>query len=107
MVGLTGDNRAGVAIYSSEGRQLMAMAASDNGDMSITLYDHSSGVARAGLGLAADGSPALVMFDKQGKERAELSLDKNAKPSLLVADAAGRTITALPKPEQVSRSDGQ
>jgi hypothetical protein len=94
-------------MYSSEGRQLMAMAASDNGDMSLTLYDPNSGLARAGLGLAADGSPALVMFDKQGKERAELSLDRNAKPSLLVADQNGKTVTALPELEQASRSGGQ
>jgi hypothetical protein len=86
LVGLTGDDRAGVAIYSSEGRQLVAMAARDNGDMSLTLYDPNSGVARTGLGLAADGSPALVMFDKKGKEQTGLSLDRNAKPGLFVAD---------------------
>jgi hypothetical protein len=85
----------------------MAMAANDNGDMSVTLYDHNSGVARAGLGLAADGSPALVMFDQRGKERAELSLDRNAKPSLLVADQTGKTVTAPPELARASGTGGQ
>ena len=97
---LTGENSAGIAIYSSTGRQLMAMAAKDDDETAFTLYDPNSGLARVGLGVGSNGSPALVMFNKAGKEGAELSLSKNDKPNLLMVDNNGKTITAAAEPEQ-------
>jgi hypothetical protein len=96
IAGLTDENSAGIAMYSTAGRQLMAMAAQHTGDMALTLYDPNSGLARAGLGLGPEGSPALVMFDKSGREREEMSLSKPDTPNLLAIDQAGKTIAALP-----------
>jgi hypothetical protein len=95
MVGLTDENSPGIAMYSGKGRQLMAMAAKGDGEMALTLYDPNTGLARAGLGLAPDGSPAFVMFDKKGAAREEMSLGKHDEQNVAVVDQTGKTIAAL------------
>ncbi len=79
------------------------MATLDN-QASLTLYDSNIGRARAGLGVAAGGSPALVLFDPEGRDRAELHVTKNGKPGLALADENGKSIAGLP--EQASTTAG-
>jgi hypothetical protein len=62
----------------------------------VTLYDNKTGFARAGLGLAADGAPALVLFDQSGKDRAELHVTSAGKPGLALADENGKSMAGLP-----------
>jgi len=92
-----GPGRAGLAIFAAGGgRQIAAVSAADNGETGFTLYDPTTGRARAGLGVAADGEPALVLFDQNGKDRAELHIAAHGKPGLALADENGKTIAALP-----------
>jgi hypothetical protein len=62
----------------------------------LTLYDPNTGRARVGLGVAANGSPALVLFDQKGNDRAELNINSKGKPGLALADENGKTIAGLP-----------
>ena len=48
-----------------------------------------------GLGLSADGTPALVLFDQNGKDRAELHLNNSGKPGLALADENGKSIAVF------------
>ena len=48
----------------------------------MTLYDPNTGKARAGLGTASNGSPALVLFDQNGSDRAEIHVKPNGKPGI-------------------------
>jgi hypothetical protein len=48
------------------------------------------------LGLSADGVPALVLFDQNGKDRAELHLNASGKPGLALVDENGKSIYAPP-----------
>jgi len=92
----TKSSQAGVGIFSSDGSQVVALVSAPSGEVSLTLYDSKSGLARAGLGLAADGTPALVLFDQAGKDRAELHLNTSGKPGLALADESGKSIAGLP-----------
>jgi thioredoxin-related protein len=85
-----------MGIFDQDGSQVATISSSSNGEVSMTLYDAKSGLARAGLGLSAKGTPALVLFDQDGKDRAELNLNAEGKPGLALADANGKTIAGLP-----------
>jgi hypothetical protein len=89
-------SQSGIGVFSHDGSQIASLSSLPNGQVSMTLYDSKSGLARAGLGLAADGTPALVLFDQDGRDRAELHLDKNGNPGLALADASGKSIAGLP-----------
>ena len=65
----------------------------------MTLYDPNTGVARVGLGVAANGEPALALFDQHGRDRAELHVNAQGKPGLALADEAGKTVAGLPMEE--------
>ncbi len=94
--GSTTGSQAGVGIFSAAGNQVLGLSSAANGEVSLTLYDSKSGLARAGLGLSADGTPALALFDQNGKDRAELHLDSSGKPGLALADESGKSIAGLP-----------
>ncbi len=94
--GATSESQAGIGIYSADGNQVAGLSTSANGEISLTLYDHKSGLARAGLGLSAEGVPALVLFDQNGKDRAELHLNSKGKPGLALADENGKSTAGLP-----------
>jgi hypothetical protein len=87
---------AGIGVFSADGNQVAGLSSSPNGEVNLTLYDGKTGLARAGLGLAADGTPALALFDQNGKDRAELHLNKEGKPGLALADESGKSISGLP-----------
>ncbi|HKD68790.1 MAG TPA: hypothetical protein VKB84_18245 [Candidatus Binataceae bacterium] len=89
-------SQAGIGIFSADGNQVVGLSSAANGEVSLTLYDNKSGLARAGLGLAADGTPALALFDENGKDRAELHLNKSGKPGLALADENGKSTSGLP-----------
>lgn len=89
-------NESGIGVFSPQGNQIASLSSLPNGEVSLTLYDGKTGMARAGLGLASDGAPALVLFDQNGKDRAELHLDKSGKAGLAFADDNGKTVAGLP-----------
>jgi hypothetical protein len=97
LVGETPSGRDGIAIYGTNDRQLASLTVAEDNQASLTLYDPGTGKARAGLGVASDGSPALALFDKNGHDRAELHLTKSGKPGLALADENGKTIAGLPE----------
>lgn len=87
----------GIAVYGSDGRrQLATLAVSANDEARLTLYDPASGRARAGLGVTADGQPALVLFDQNGKDRVEVHVGPKGRPGIALADENGKTIAGLP-----------
>lgn len=88
--------QAGIGVFAAGGNQVAGLSASANGEINLTLYDNKSGLARVGLGLSADGAPALALFDQNGKDRAELHVDKNGKPGLALADESGKSIAGMP-----------
>ena len=90
-------SRAGIAIYATNGRQLVNLSAAADNETSLTLYDPDTGRARAGLGLTTSGAPALVMFDENGRDRAEFHVRKGGTPGLALADESGRTIAGMPE----------
>jgi hypothetical protein len=75
----------------------------------VTLYDPKTGTARVGLGVAANGEPALALFDANGHDRAELHINAQGKPGLAFADEQGKTTAGLPMEEnnQVQQSSDQ
>lgn len=98
LVGESPSSRNGIAIYSNNGRQMLAaLTVAQDNQASLTLYDPNTGRARAGLGTAANGSPALVLFDQNGKDRAELHVTATGKPGLALANADGKTVAGLPE----------
>jgi hypothetical protein len=88
--------QAGILIFSADGNQVAQLSSSVGGEVSLTLYDGKSGLARAGLGLSTNGTPALALFDQNGKDRAELHLDNSGKPGLALADENGKSVSGLP-----------
>lgn len=94
--GAAAQSEAGIGVFSAAGNQVASFSSSASGEVNITLYDNKSGLARAGLGLAADGAPALVLFDQNGKDRAELHVNSSGKPGLALADENGKSIAGLP-----------
>ncbi|MGA2410570.1 MAG: hypothetical protein ABSG46_09315 [Candidatus Binataceae bacterium] len=96
VLGNTPAGRDGLAIFASDGRQLASFAADDGKQSSVTLYDPNTGAARVGLGVAANGEPALALFDQKGHDRAELHVGASGKPGLALADESGKTTAGLP-----------
>jgi len=96
IVGDTATGRSGLAIFASNGRQLAGFTAAEDNQSSVTLYDPANGRARLGLGVAATGAPALVLFDQNGRDRAEFHVNVKGKPGLALADESGKTIAGLP-----------
>jgi hypothetical protein len=91
-----GTKSGGIGVFSADGNQVASLSSAASGEVNITLYDNKTGFARAGLGLAADGAPALVLFDQNGKDRAELHVNSSGKPGLALADENGKSIAGLP-----------
>jgi hypothetical protein len=94
--GASPQSESGIAVFAANGNQVIDLSASGNGEVNLTLYDAKTGLARAGLGLSADGVPALALFDQNGKDRAELHLNASGKPGLALADETGKSIAGLP-----------
>jgi hypothetical protein len=99
VLGNTPTGRDGLVIFAPSGRQLASFAAADDNQSSVTLYDPNTGVARVGLGVAANGEPALALFDQKGHDRAELHVNSSGKPGLALADESGKTVAGLPMEE--------
>jgi hypothetical protein len=107
LVGEASSDRNGVAIFNSAGRQLATLSAAPDNQVSLTLYDANNGKARAGLGVAASGEPALVLFDQQGRDRIEAQIDSNGNPGIALADANGKSVAGLPMHESQAPSQKQ
>jgi hypothetical protein len=88
-----------LAIYGRNGREMAGFTVAEDNQSSVTLYDPASGRARVGLGVAANGEPALVLFDQKGHDRAEMHVTVTGKPGLALADEAGKTMAGLPVQE--------
>jgi hypothetical protein len=99
ILGETPNGRDGLAIYGTSGRQMAGFTVAEDNQSSVTLYDPASGRARVGLGVAASGVPALVLFDQEGRDRAELHITVNGKPGLALADESGKSVAGLPVQE--------
>lgn len=94
--GASAQGDAGIGVFSADGNQVATLSSTASGDVNMTLYDNKTGLARAGLGVAADGAPALVLFDHNGKDRAELHVTSAGKPGLALADENGKSMAGLP-----------
>jgi hypothetical protein len=90
--GASAQSQAGIGVFAADGTQVASLASDAAGEVNMTLYDSKTGSARAGLGLAADGAPALVLFDQSGKDRAELHVNSSGKPGLAMADENGKSM---------------
>jgi hypothetical protein len=49
------------------------------------------------LGVSKIGLPALVLFDENGKDRAELHVTSGGKPGFALADETGKSVVGLPE----------
>jgi hypothetical protein len=99
LIGAVPGGRDGVTVYGNDSRILAGLTVGANNEASLTLYDPNTGRARAGLGVATTGAPALALFDSNGKDRAELHVGPHGKPGLALADENGKTIAGLPEKE--------
>jgi hypothetical protein len=97
LLGEAPGGRNGLAIYSNGGRQIASLSVAQDNQASLTLYDPNTGRARAGLGAAASGSPALVLFDEAGRDRVEMHVNPNGNPGLALADENGKSVAGLPE----------
>jgi hypothetical protein len=88
------DGHSGIKIFGSQGREVAALGSLPTGESALTLYDANTGRARAGLGVAAKGEPALVLLDQSG---AELSLRTDGRSGLALLDGQGKIIAGLPE----------
>jgi hypothetical protein len=96
ILGETPHGRNGLAIYGTNGRQMAGFTVAGDNQSSVTLYDPANGRARVGLGVAATGEPALVLFDQKGRDRAEMHVTVKGKPGLALADETGKSFAGLP-----------
>ncbi len=91
-----------MALFSSpEGKGLARLASTPTRESALTLYETKTGRARAGLGVAATGEPALVLLDHNGRARVELSLTAKATPGLALVDEQGKPVVGgatVPEP---------
>jgi hypothetical protein len=94
--GASSQSQAGIGVFSADGNQVASLSSTASGEVNITLIRQQDRIRRAGLGLAADGAPALVLFDQNGRDRAELHVNSSGKPGLALADENGRSIAGLP-----------
>ena len=99
ILGAAPNGRNGLAIYGRNGREMAGFTVTEDNQSSVTLYDPANGRARVGLGVAASGEPALVLFDKNGRDRAEMHVTVTGKPGLALADETGKTVAGLPVQE--------
>jgi hypothetical protein len=90
------DGRAGLAIFGSNGTMIAGFGLSAPDETSLTLFDHNTGRARVGIGVAKGGEPALVLLDQSGTERAELSLRTDGTAGLAIVDQQGKKVASLP-----------
>ena len=102
LIGAAPNGRDGVTLYGHNNKLLAGLTGGANDEASLTLYDPGTGRARAGLGVAANGLPALALFDGNGKDRAELHVNPNGKAGLALADENGKSIAGMPEKEQPS-----
>jgi hypothetical protein len=91
------DGRTGLKIFGAQGKQVVTLSSRPDGESALTLYDVNTGKARAGLGVAAKGEPALILLDQSGAERTELSLRTDGRPGLALLDGQGKIIAGLPE----------
>jgi hypothetical protein len=91
------DGRSGIRIFGPEGMQRAVFGSLPTGASALALYDANTGLARAGVGIAAKGDPAIVLLDQTGAERVELSLQPDGKPGLALIDGKGKVIAGLPE----------
>jgi hypothetical protein len=100
LIGAIPNGRNGITIYGRDNKLLAGLTVSETNESSLTLYDPNTGRARAGLGVAAGGLPALALFDSNGKDRAELHIGANGTAGLALADESGKSIAGLPAKAQ-------
>jgi hypothetical protein len=98
--GASPQDQVGIGVFSTDGTQVASLTSTASGEANVTLYDGKTGLARAGLGLATDGTPALALFDQSGKDRAELHVTSAGKPGLALADENGKSIAGFPIEQQ-------
>lgn len=96
VVGEGVDGDAGLRIFAADGTQLAGLVVSAKRETALTLFDPKTGLARAGLGVANDGQPGLVLSDGAGRVRTELHVRADGKPGLALADENGKSIAGLP-----------
>lgn len=99
LMGEVPGGRNGLTIYGNDDKLLAGLTVSRDDEASLTLYDPKTGRARAGLGVASNGSPALALFDTDGHDRAELHVTPSGQPGLALANEQGKTIAGLPAKE--------
>ncbi|HLK84917.1 MAG TPA: hypothetical protein VKT27_00295 [Candidatus Binataceae bacterium] len=95
--GEAADGRAGVRLFGKDGKETAGFGSTPTGESAVTLFDANTGRARIGLGVAAKGEPALILFDQSGADRAELSLRSDGRPGLALANGQGKVIAGLPE----------
>lgn len=96
VVGQSSSGANGIAIYDNEGHPFATLSVRRNEHRSLTLYDPNTGLPRAGVGIASGGEPALVLFDKQGRDRLEVHIGADGNPGIALVDANGKSIAGLP-----------
>ena len=97
LFGQGSDGHTELLLSSPEGKGLARLASTPNRESALTLYDTKTGRARAGLGVAATGEPALVLLDHNGRARAELSLTAKGTPGLALVDEQGKPLAGVAK----------
>jgi hypothetical protein len=95
MLGQGSEGHTELLLASPEGKGLARLASTPNRESALTLYDTKTGRARAGLGVAATGEPALVLLDHNGRARAELSLTAKGTPGLALVDEQGKPVAGV------------
>ncbi|MBV8362053.1 MAG: hypothetical protein JO189_29590 [Deltaproteobacteria bacterium] len=91
------DERSGIYIFGPEGMEKAGFGSLPTGASALALYDANTGLARAAVGIAAKGDPAVVLLDQTGAERMELSLQPDGNPGLALTDGKGKIIAGLPE----------
>lgn len=86
----------GLGIFGTSGQKVAVLGESPDQEVTLTLLDHGTGVARAALAISKEGTPALTLFDAKGMDRAELHLKADGTPGLALADENGNRVTGAP-----------
>jgi hypothetical protein len=102
LVGASISGRNGIAIYSTGGKQIATLAVDEGNQANLTLYDPKTGMARAGLGTATNGTPALALFDQSGADRAEIHVRTDGKGGLVLIDENNKAVR-LPEPSATAQ----
>src|SRR5260221_3875137 len=80
-------------LVDSNGNPRGEFGVTDKGVAQLAVFDGTSAL-RAGLGVAADGGPALGIFGKDGKARAEIGL-ASGNARVILFDPSGKPQVAL------------